>query len=354
MSIRILHVLESLVAGGIETTFLNVLRSMRTVSDLEGHDILAFGGGLLEPDYRAAADQVHVVAGFEAIDRVLDRKYDVVHVLFERSAARMLPYLLARTGTTVVYGKGYDLAATQRLNDHVTWNADDAMLAACDAVTFTTPLLADGFHLPSGRATILRKAASVRRFSAIPPADAGTPMRVLSVANLLPIKRHADLIRAHSHVRRHVDADLRIVGAGAPEERARLATLAEELGVAASVALVPAHTDIPRELADARVLALASASEGVPTVILEAMAAARPVVATRVGHVASIIDDGVEGFLVDAGDHVALAERITTLLLDAPLARRLGEAGRARAAGHDVSTVAASLIDVLRDARSLA
>ena len=348
MPIRILHVLESLDAGGIETTFLNVLRSMRAGSNLERHDVLAFAGGLLGSEYRSAANHLHVEDA-EAATCVLRQRYDVVHVLFERSAMRILPYLLGQTGTAVVYGKGYDPGATLRLNDNLHWLADEAMLAACDGITFTTPLLSAGFRLPDGRATILGKAASVRRFAALASADTATPMRVLSIANLLPIKRHADLIYAHREVRRHVDAELRIVGGGAPDERARLATLAVELGVAESVSLVPAHTDIPRELANARVFALASASEGVPTVILEAMAAARPIVATRVGHLASIVDEGVEGFLVNAGDQSALADRITTLLTDPLLARRMGHAGRARAAGHDVSTVAPLLLALLRN-----
>jgi glycosyltransferase involved in cell wall biosynthesis len=77
------------------------------------------------------------------------------------------------------------------------------------------------------------------------------------------------------------------------------------------------------------------------------MAAGRPVIATRVGHVESIVSDGVEGFLVEPGDVQGMANRSLELLLDRGLAARLGAAGRARAAGHDVKTIAAKLLDVL-------
>jgi glycosyltransferase involved in cell wall biosynthesis len=344
---RALHVIESLVAGGIETTFLNVLKAWRLDPPWAAHDVLAFGGGLLEEAFRTTADRLYVAPDRQSLARILDDGYDVVYVLFERCALRILPYLLGQTGTPVVYGKGYDLSGNSRANNGLKWPVDEALLTACDGVTFTTSQLAATFERPDGRETILGKAADVRRFSVVAEVQSDTPVRVLAVANLMPRKRHTDLIRAHREVRRHIDAELRIVGAGSPDERARLVALAAELGISDSVTIVSAHQDIPAELAQSRVAALASAVEGVPTAILEAMAAGRPVVATRVGHVKSIVDDGVEGFLVDPGDLGSLAERITRLLTDPALARRMGDAGRLRAARHDVLAVARSLRDVL-------
>jgi glycosyltransferase involved in cell wall biosynthesis len=88
----------------------------------------------------------------------------------------------------------------------------------------------------------------------------------------------------------------------------------------------------------------------VPTALLEGMAAGRPVVATRVGHVASIIDDGVEGFLIAPGDVPALADRLTRLLTNADLAASMGRAARKRAARHDVRVIAGVLLTALREA----
>jgi glycosyltransferase involved in cell wall biosynthesis len=80
------------------------------------------------------------------------------------------------------------------------------------------------------------------------------------------------------------------------------------------------------------------------------MAAARPVVATRVGHLHTIVDEGVEGFFVEVGDVCAMADRIVRLLRDTRLAHAMGLAGRRRAARYDVADVARDVLKALRDA----
>jgi len=347
---QFLHVLESLVAGGIETTFLNTLRAMRVASPDDRHQILAFAGGFLEPDFRAAAHQLFVAPDPETLVAALEGGHDVVHVLFDRCAYRLLPYACACSRAALVYSKGYDLSGTLRVNRGLEWRADDALLAACDAVTFTTPSLAARFHLPEGRSKALRKAADLERFRGIPPPDDRTPPRVLCVANVHPGKRHEDLIKAFHRVRQTKEAELRLVGRASASDRARLTAQAAALGLSRSVAIVDAHSDIASELEACRVVALASSYEGVPTVLLEAMSAGRPVVATNVGHVSTIIDDGVEGFLVAPGDVRRMAERLDAVLADPTLAARLGAAGRRRSARHDVREVALELLAAMRDA----
>jgi glycosyltransferase involved in cell wall biosynthesis len=104
------------------------------------------------------------------------------------------------------------------------------------------------------------------------------------------------------------------------------------------------------EIERARIVALPSSCEGVPTALLEGMAAGRPVVSTDVGHVSSIVDDGVEGFLVPVGDVSLLAHRLATLLGNEALATQMGRAARRRAAAHDVRRVARTLLGVLKQA----
>jgi glycosyltransferase involved in cell wall biosynthesis len=98
------------------------------------------------------------------------------------------------------------------------------------------------------------------------------------------------------------------------------------------------------------VLVLPSGSEGVPTVLLEAMAAARPVVTGRSGHVGHIVTHGTEGFVVSPGDVDALARSVTQLLNDRALAARMGAAARTRALQHDVRIIAPYIALVLRNA----
>ena len=83
-------------------------------------------------------------------------------------------------------------------------------------------------------------------------------------------------------------------------------------------------------LDEADCVALPSYAEGLPMAILEGMAAGLPAIATRIGSIPAMIDDGVEGFLVSTGDVEALAARICRLAQDAALRRRMGQAARRR------------------------
>jgi glycosyltransferase involved in cell wall biosynthesis len=85
---------------------------------------------------------------------------------------------------------------------------------------------------------------------------------------------------------------------------------------------------------EARVVALPSRTEGLPIVLLEAMAQARPVVATPVGGTPELVVDGETGVLVPPGDVHALAQALREVLDDDERARRLGESGRRRVEEH--------------------
>ena len=82
--------------------------------------------------------------------------------------------------------------------------------------------------------------------------------------------------------------------------------------------------DVPRLLRVMDVFALSSLSEGMPITVLEAMCAALPVVATNVGANPELIAEGETGFLVEARDHEAMAERLARLFVDRGLMRKAG------------------------------
>jgi len=120
-----------------------------------------------------------------------------------------------------------------------------------------------------------------------------------------------------------------VVGDG--PERARLEARARTaLGSRAIFAGRRAHAEIPDLLAAMDVLVSSSSFEGMPLAVLEWMSAAKPIVATRVGGVPSLLRDEEEGLLVDPADVGALAAALRRLLDDTALARRLGEAARRR------------------------
>src|SRR5262249_49286176 len=134
------------------------------------------------------------------------------------------------------------------------------------------------------------------------------------------------LVRAFAQMRQPGSTKLLLVGDGA--ERASLESLATELGVAADVIITGMRSDVPRLLQAMDVFALSSLSEGLPLAVLEAMAAALPIVATNVGMLPELLEEGENGFLVAPRAVEALAARLAQLANDRALARRLGAAGR--------------------------
>jgi glycosyltransferase involved in cell wall biosynthesis len=110
-----------------------------------------------------------------------------------------------------------------------------------------------------------------------------------------------------------------------------LKTLADALGLTGAVRFMGQRSDMPAWMWAADLFVLSSLNEGLGRVLLEAMAARTPVVATRVGGVGEIVQHGVTGLLVPPSAPDRLAEGMLTLLSDRPLARRLGERGYMRA-----------------------
>jgi glycosyltransferase involved in cell wall biosynthesis len=168
-------------------------------------------------------------------------------------------------------------------------------------------------------------------YAATPPAEPGPDVAFVGV--LAPIKGVHVLLDALARVtRRRGRTTLWLMGAELDRAYARaLRQQAAGLGLGEVVRflgpLPPAA--LAARLASATLLALPSLSEGLPRVLLEAMAAGRPVIASRVGGIPEIVQDGVTGFLVPPGDDAALAERILRLVEHAPEAAAMGRRGHA-------------------------
>jgi len=119
-----------------------------------------------------------------------------------------------------------------------------------------------------------------------------------------------------------------IVGDGS--QRRELERLAQDLNIQSQVIFAGYRPDVVNMLAIMDVFVLSSLYEGFPNAILEAMAMAKPVVATRVGGVPEAVEDGVTGLLVPPRDPEALAKAIIALLQDRERAKDMGRAGRER------------------------
>jgi glycosyltransferase involved in cell wall biosynthesis len=158
------------------------------------------------------------------------------------------------------------------------------------------------------------------------------PARIMFVAALGPGTAHKglpDLLMAMVTVaREHPAAELVIVGDG--ETRPELERMADALGVSGQVRFV-GHLEgeaLAEMYRSARVLAMPSHNDNIPMVVLEAMASRVAVVATRVGLVPELLDEGNRGILIEAGDIAGMAAGLGRLITDDALAQRFGAAGR--------------------------
>jgi glycosyltransferase involved in cell wall biosynthesis len=148
------------------------------------------------------------------------------------------------------------------------------------------------------------------------------------VGRMTAVKRTDDVLRALRRlVDRGVDAQLCLVGDG--PDRDHLERYAHELGVIRRCLFVGYQDDVSRYYNAMDALLLPSVNEGTPVSVIEALAAQRPAVATRVGGVPDVIRDGVDGFLVEVGDADGLAERLAELAADPGRRARMGADGRA-------------------------
>ena len=224
------------------------------------------------------------------------------------------------------------------------------LIAISDAVR---RFLEDAGH-PPGRLVTIRYGLDELPVAAsqVTPSAAGIRADVplaLAIGRLIAQKDHATLLRGFARVHaRRPEARLAILGSG-PLEGDTLA-LAEELGLT-DVVVLPGRTDIRDWLERADVFVHTSRWEGFGIVLLEAMLASLPVVATSVSAVPEVVADGKTGILVAAGDADAVGNALLELLDDPARAQALGAAGRERARREfSVARMAERTIAVYRDA----
>jgi len=205
-------------------------------------------------------------------------------------------------------------------------------------------------YIPNGIDTGRFDASRGRRRPRRMFSDFAPPGTVLigNVARLDKVKDHAGLIAAFMLLRDEVDGNsgrCRLIIAGGGPQREELERQIAQLGLTETVRLLGNRDDVAQWLAECDVFVLSSIAEGMPVTLLEAMAAGLPVVATNVGGIASVVEDGVTGTLVSAGDPHALAGALGAYVADEQLRRQHGEAGRTRvAAQFDLSTMVAAYV----------
>ena len=154
-----------------------------------------------------------------------------------------------------------------------------------------------------------------------------------AVGGLRPEKGLLTLLDAAARMRDALPG-LRVLIVGEGPQRDQLSARIEELGLASVVILAGHRRDVPMALEAIDVAVLCSEREGSPLAVFEYMDAGKPIVATGVGGVPDLIDDGVHGLLVPPHDPAALCDAVSHLIRDRDRASRLGEAARRRRRGE--------------------
>jgi glycosyltransferase involved in cell wall biosynthesis len=165
-----------------------------------------------------------------------------------------------------------------------------------------------------------------------------------AVGRLTQVKNHALLLRAAARL---LSGEDRLLLVGDGPEAGPLRALADELGLGERTVFAGERHDVPALLAAFDVFVMSSSTEGLPLSILEAMAAALPVVATAVGGVPGVVDDGETGVLVPSGCVDSLAAQLAGLRDDRVRAESMGRRGRALALGrYSAETMTARYMDL--------
>jgi glycosyltransferase involved in cell wall biosynthesis len=221
---------------------------------------------------------------------------------------------------------GHWLTARHRLLGRALNLFTTATIANCDAAR--RALLSDEKPGPQ-TVFVLPNGVDLERFLAL-PLPSGPARQVGAVANLRLVKGLDVLVEAAGRLKDDFP-DVCFSVAGEGEDRRLLEGQIALAGLRERFHLDGSRMDVPGFLAGLDVAVLPSRAEGMSNAVLEYMAAARPIVATRVGAMPEVIRDGEHGLLVPPDDPGALARAIARLLADRTLALRLAGAARVRA-----------------------
>lgn len=353
--VRLAVVLDETGIGGVEIVMLNMFRAFDPQVVRPTLVCLRTAGSMYD-DFREAGFEVEVLGRSGRFDpttlprltRLLRRRgTQALLVPHHHRAALALGRIAARLAgvrVTLIAAHGMDLVG---LGQRVLPRWTVATLRQASALVLLAP--SQGAYLRREEGVGSRPWSRVREvvipngiLLGCPPtpgdrARARVALGLPADAFVVGIVARLSAEKAH-HVLFHAFAtlsssrpDARLVVIGGGDQEARLRELAAHLGIAGSVLFTGVRRDVPLLMPALDVACLSSMHEAAPMTVIEAMAAALPVVATDCGALRDMISDGVEGYLVPVGDSERLASALIRLADDPALCARLGTAARRRA-----------------------
>jgi len=335
------------VSGGIRMVAYNLVQALRAYPDLELHVVHCHADIAHDHTERDGAATLHFLAlpkqrlvpnlitGVQRLIRLL-RAIDphIVHAhaghFAYASVSAGYPTVYTIHGVLPLERRVYSGSLFDRLRYGLLSWYESRALPRVDHLVAISP------HVYQAYAHLTRRPWS-RIDNPVPDpffrlADAAEPGRILFVGSITEIKDLITLLSAIDRLRaRQPGVSLRVAGRATSEAYAQqvqayvaernLQDAVQFLGLLDRQAMLD-------EYSRCTVLALSSLQENSPMAVIEAMAAAKPIVATQVGGIPDLVADGETGYLVPVGDAAALACGLERVLQDWPLAKRLGQRGR--------------------------
>jgi glycosyltransferase involved in cell wall biosynthesis len=346
--LRVMFVITSMPVGGAETLLVNLVRRMdRARFQPELCCLKEFGplGEVLAAEIPAHTGLLAHKYDFAVLKRLTllmrERKIDAV-VTVGTGGDKMFWGRLAawRAGVPVVLSALHSTG----LPDHVEIPNRLLVPITDGFIGCAAPharYLTTNEGCPARKVYVVPNGVDTDRFCPVPASDelraslGLTPENPVAaiVAALRPEKNHELFLRAAKIVHDQLPlARFLIVGDGT--RRAELEALNASLGLDNVVKFLGTRSDVPQVLSLVDTLVLSSHMEANPVSILEALSCGKPVVATRVGSIPETVHDGVNGYLVSAGDDQGMADRIAQLLRFRAFAANLGQKGRQGVIDH--------------------
>jgi sugar transferase (PEP-CTERM/EpsH1 system associated) len=343
--IKILHVLDSLSVGGMERVVIDVINHLdqsrfdHVVCCIsrkgEAAGLLREGTRCVDLGKGAGADYL---APAKIARLISEESPDIIHTQSWSGIDAAIAKMMTRAARLVhsEHGRNFPHIHSEPLKRKV---ARRCLYHLSDAVFAISAEVRDYYcretGFPRERMLVIPNGVDLRRFG---KADGGARAElgigpedfvVGTVARLDATKDTITLARAFARLyrlRRERNLKLLIVGDG--EQKVVIEDFVAEQGLKAAVIFTGLRHDAPRLYGAMNVFALSSLSEGMPLTVLEAMAARAPVVATNVGALPELVEEGGTGFLVEPKDDQALAERLARFYAEPELALRFGDAAR--------------------------
>lgn len=198
------------------------------------------------------------------------------------------------------------------------------------------------YGLPDTRVEMIENPVDAEAFfDSNPKSWSSRYYEFIHIARFEEAKNHEALIEAFARLRssdeRFASVRIALVGSGPLEEKIK--SLVYELGLSDAVSFLGVRDDISDLLHESKCLVLPSLYEGLPLTVLEAMAAGLPVIASAVGGIPDVVEDGSTGFLFDPHDRDALITAMSTILTKPSLAMDMGRAGKTAVIRYSVESI---------------